>query len=575
MLRRMIMVLVGALTLAAVPVRAQDADEYWTGPLALTPVVTITIGLAIAPGDSGALVGTLDSPDQGSFDIPITDLHKDAERLAFAVPSLGGTYEARWNAANQAWDGTWLQSGQSWPLVLKAGERPERTAASPLPADWQVPSDPAIGAIIDARLAGRTGAGIAVGVIEPGGTRIVTRGDGISADTLFEIGSITKIFTALLLAEAVQRGEVSLDDPVLAHLPPGSAMPGDGGAAITLRQLSQHLSGLPRLPDNMPYGNPDDPYADYTEAMMLEFLRAHVLTRAPGAQFEYSNLGVGLLGYVLARAAGTDYENLVRTRILTPLGMADSGITLTPAQQARFAPGHDMYMRPTSEWRLPALAGAGALRSTAADMLRFLGAVLDPASPIAADVAITLDGWQPAVRGVTALGWLGFAPPQGPVMLHSGGTGGYRSAIAAQPATGRAVMVLTNAAAEPSAEDIALHLIAGTPLAPQAPIPPAPPPVPVREAMALSPAQLDRVTGTYSLAPGVTLAVRREGDGLLAQITGQPAFPIYPSAALEFFYRVVDARLRFTEDAGAVTGGVLLQNGREIPLTRIEQQQGE
>ena len=571
MLRRTIMVLMGALALAASPARAQDAEEYWTGELALAPAVSLTIGLAFVPGEAG-LAAMLDSPDQGAFDIPVTDLQKDDERLAFAVPSNGGSYSARWNAELEAWEGTWLQAGQSWPLVLKAGERPARTAQSPLPADWQVPGDAEIGAMIDARLAGRTGAGMAVGVIEPGGTRIVTRSDGINADTLFEIGSITKIFTALLLAEAVQRGEVALDDPVLAHLPPGSEMPGNGGAAITLRQLSQHTSGLPRLADNMPFANPDDPYADYTEVMMLEFLRGHVLARTPGTQFEYSNLGVGLLGYALGLAAGADYDDLVQTRILAPLGMADSGIVLTAAQQARLAQGHDMYLRPASEWHLPALAGAGALRSTAADMLRFLGAVLDPASPIAADVALTVDGWQPTARGVTGLGWLGFAPPQGPVMLHSGGTGGFRSAIVAQPATGRAIVVLTNAAAEPSAEDIALHLIAGTPLAPEMPTPPAPPPVAVREAVVLSAAQLDHVAGTYSLAPGVTLAVLREGDGLLAQLTGQPAFPLYPSAPLEFFYRVVDAQLRFTEDAGAVTGGVLLQNGREIPLTRIEQQ---
>jgi len=569
MLHRIMLIFAGLLALAGAPARAQDAGEYWSGPLAVTPAMRLTIGVAIMPGDDGVPNGTLDSPDQQAFDIPLAEVERTAERLAFTVPSLAGRYEARWNAAEQAWDGTWLQGGQAWPLVLRAGERAERTAPVPLPADWQVPSDAAIGAIIEARLAGRPGAGMAVGVIEPGGTRIVTRGEAIADNTLFEIGSISKIFTALLLAEAVERGEAALDDPVLKHLPPGAAMPGNGGEAITLRQLSQHLSGLPRLPDNMPFGDPGDPYADYTEAMMLDFLRAHTLARAPGAEFEYSNLGVGLLGYALARAAGTGYEELVRTRILDPLGMADSAISLSPAQQARMAPGYDQYMRPTSEWRLPALAGAGAIRSTTADMLRFLGAVLDPASPIARAMALTVDGWQPAAGEVTGLGWMGFAPPQGPVLFHGGGTGGYRSAIVAQPGTARAVVVLTNAAAEPSAQDIAFHLIAGVPLSPTSPIPP-PPPVPTqREEVALTAAQLDHVTGTYRLAPGVVAVVRRSGEGLSAQITGQPALPIFASAPLEFFWRAVDAQVTFTEEAGRITGAVLHQNGRDVPLTRI------
>ena len=578
MLRRMLMVLITALAFVGSPATAQDASGYWTGTLAVTPAITLPVGVAIARDDAGMLTGTLDSPDQNAFDIPLAAIEAEADRLAFTVPVLEARFEGRWNAARALWEGTYTQVGQTWPLELAAGERPDRPVAPPLPASWDIPGDAAIGALLDTRLAGRAGAGIVVGVREPGGNRIIARGPAggpaMDGDTLFEIGSITKVFTALLLAQAVLAGEVALDDPVQMHLPPGATMPQGGGAAITLRQLSQHSSGLPRLPDNMTYGDPLDPYADYTTAMMYEFLVGHTLRRAPGAEFEYSNLGVGLLGQVLADAAGTDYATLVRTRILDPLGMTDTAIALSPDQQARFATPHDVYLRPTSPWNLPALAGAGGLRSTANDMLRFAAAVLDPASPIAPAMALTVAEWDPAAVGrLTALGWIGTAPPTGPVLMHSGGTGGFRTLIALQPSTGHAVVALANAAVEPAADDIGLHLLFGAPLRDAAPVLPAPPPPLARTAIALTPAQLDHVTGTYRLAPGFDAVIRRAGDEptaqLTVQLTGQPALAIFPSAPLEFFLRAVDAQLSFTEEDGRVTGAVLHQNGQDLPAPRV------
>ena len=576
MLRRIIMVLAGVLALAGSPLRAQDAEGYWAGTLAVTPSASLRIGAAIARDDAGALAGTLDSADQHAFDIPLADVTSANGTLAFSVPAVGARYEARWNAAHAAWEGTFFQSGQAWPLSMAAGARPERTTAPPLPAEWMIPPDGSTGAVLERRIAGRDGAALVVGVIEAGETRVVSRGPvsgpAADGDTLFEIGSMTKVFTALLLADMVRSGEVSLDDPVEQYLPAGALMPRRGEHQITLRHLTMQNSGLPRLPDNMPYAAPTDPYADYTEAQLLAFLARYELPRDPGAEYEYSNLGVGLLGYALARAGGRDYDSLLRARILDPLGLHDTGIALSADQQPRFAAGHDEYMRPTPPWHLPALAGAGALRSTANDMLRFLAAALDPASPIGPSMELLLsDRLGTAGAPRTALGWMTLPPPTGEVLHHGGGTGGFRTHMALQPATGRAVVVLANAAVEPSTQDIAFHLIAGLPLAAESPVPPAPPPIPTRIEVVLDAARLDSVTGIYSLAPGITLAVRREGDGLLAQITGQPALPIYPSARLEFFWRVVDARLRFTEEAGQVSGGVLLQNGREIPLTRIEQ----
>ena len=161
-----------------------------------------------------------------------------------------------------------------------------------------------------------------VGVIEPQGRRVVAYGSlnqgdprPLNGDTIFEIGSVTKVFTSLLLADMVQRGEVALADPVAKYLPADVKVPERGGRVITLVDLSTHTSGLPRMPSNFHPKDPANPYADYTVEQLYQFLSSYQLTRDIGSQFEYSNLGGGLLGQALARRAGMDYEALVRSRI--------------------------------------------------------------------------------------------------------------------------------------------------------------------------------------------------------------------------------------------------------------------
>jgi D-alanyl-D-alanine-carboxypeptidase/D-alanyl-D-alanine-endopeptidase len=447
-----------------------------------------------------------------------------------------------------------------------------------LPANWVAPADATIAELIDARIAQRRGEGIVVGVLDRSGRRIVARGPGGSAApfdarTVFEIGSMSKIFTALLLADMVAKGEVSLDDPAEKYLPAGAKMPERNGRKITLRDLSNQHSGLPRLPSNMPFGNPEDPYADYTEKMMLDFLGGYQLTRDIGSQFEYSNLGVGLLGYLLGRAGRSDYETMIARRITGPLGMHDTAITLSPGQRARFAQGHDQYMRPTAPWTLPTLAGAGAIRSTITDMLIFVGAALNPKSPLAPAMKLaTAERWPLGAPGrAIGLGWIISEPEKGrETLFHNGGTGGFRAAMVLEPAKASAVVVLTNASVEPSSDDLAMHILLGTPLQPLVPVPPAPPPQVARTKVALPPAELDRVVGRYEFAPGITLSVEREGTGLKAQLTGQPPLPIFAEAPLSFFLRATDAQLRFTAGAdGKVTGVTLIQAGQPQNAKRI------
>lgn len=571
----MAMAVAGAAIAISAPAAAQDPTGYWQGSLTLSETLTLRVGVTIERAEDGTLTGTLDSPDQNAFGIPLDRIDLAEGKLSFAIPAIGASYEGTWDAAAQTWDGTFSQMGRQLPLVLTAGDPATKPAPEPLPAEWSIPDNEALGALIEERIALREGAGMVLGVVEPEGTRTVARGPaggpGFDDDTVFEIGSMTKVFTALLLADMALDGTVALDDPVAKYLPEGAAMPERNGKQITLRHLAMQTSGLPRLPDNMPYGDPEDPYADYTEQHLLGFLAGYEPTRDPGEQYEYSNLGMGLLGYVLARAGGSDYETLLRRRILAPLGMDDTAIGLTPGMQARFATPHDQYMREAKPWSLPALAGAGALRSTAEDMLKFLTAALDPASPIAPAMALTLsDRLGQSEQSQTALGWMIFEAPTGEVLQHGGGTGGFRSFMALQPDTGRAVVGLTNSAVEPAAQDIVLYTLAGAPVAYALPVPEAPVPPPEREEATLSEAQLEHVVGTYELAPGVTITVRREGGQLTAQVTGQPPFPIYPAGPLTFFWKVVPAEIRFTEEDGEVTGGIFSQGGQDVPVEKVD-----
>src|SRR5689334_1020665 len=221
------------------------------------------------------------------------------------------------------------------PAPLAAmGASAAASVAAPAPS---IASDGEIRKLLEQRVGERTADyGIVVGVIEAGRRRVVSvgsrsRGDArpLDGDTLFEIGSITKVFTALLLAEAVQRGEVSLEEPVAKLLPAAVKVPARGGREITLLDLSTHSSGLPSLPSNLNPKDPANPYADYSVEQLYAFLSSAQLSRDVGSKYEYSNLGVGLLGHALALRDGQSYEQLVRSRISGPLGMPSTVITLT------------------------------------------------------------------------------------------------------------------------------------------------------------------------------------------------------------------------------------------------------
>ena len=404
--------------------------------------------------------------------------------------------------------------------------------------------------------------GIVIGVVDSSGVRYfaygataVAGGAPVDERTVYEIGSITKVFTGVLLADLAVHGEVGLDDQVRRYLPDSVRVPGTDSQPITLRLLSAQRSGLPRMPLNFAPRDPENPYVDYDAARLFAFLDGYRLSRAPGAAYEYSNLGVGLLGVALARQGGTSYEALIRRRVVDPLGMPSTMITLSDDARSRLALG-SADGQPAANWDFDALAGAGALRSTAQDMTVFLAAAmglrhtpLDSAFHLAAEPQFDA-GPGGAMR--IGLGWHVREGEAGSrIVWHNGGTGGYHSWAGYDPARRVGAVVLANSTE--NIDDLGFHLLD-----------PAIPLAPVHTAVVLPEESLDEYVGRYPLTPAFVIAVTREGDRLMAQATGQPAFRIWPSARDEFFLKVVDAQISFTRGAdGKVDGLILHQGGRD------------
>ena len=436
------------------------------------------------------------------------------------------------------------------------------------------PPDSAVLSILKERVAQHRSAGIVVGLLEPDGhTRILAWGDPgpgqppLDGNSVFEIGSITKVFTSTVLAEMVLDGEVSLEDPVQKYLPADVHMPTRDGKEITLGELSEQNSGLPRMPTNFHPKDPSNPYADYTVKDLYGFLSGYELTRDPGAKFEYSNLGVGLLGHVLSLRAGTSYEEMVRERVWKPLGMLETSDTFTPWMKQHLALGHDDKGKVVPNWDVGALAGAGAIRSTAVDMLKFLSAnVHTETGPLGKAMAFAHEERAPAGAPNLKIGlnWISLHAGSDTIVWHNGGTAGYRSFAGFVPSRRIAVVVLTNSGGQ-GADDIGLHL-----LRPEIPL--APPPAPRKEYTAIDVSKdvLTRYVGTYELAPQFHIEVTLEGDALFEQATGQTKLRLWPYTQKDFFIKEVDAQITFETDAsGAVVRMVLHQNGRNVPGEKV------
>ena len=527
---------------------------------------------------------------------------------------------------------------------------------------------------------------IAIGIIDKNGPRYysfgTTKQDGkkVNEHSIYEIGSISKVFTATLLADQVVKGNMSTEDPIEKYLPSDLKIPAYEGHSITLGQLSDHTSSLPRMPDNFHPADDQNPYADYSVQQIYEFLASHTLRRPVGSEYEYSNLAVGLLGHILSLHAKTSYEQLLEDIITGPLDMTETKIVFDKNMKNHLAFGHHEGTQVVN-WDLPTLAGAGGIRSSVYDMLKFLAAQMKLMNtPLQEAIELT---HQPrhliSEDEKVGLGWHIVNSGIGDLILHEGATGGYSSFAGFSKEKGIGVVVLTNS--NKDAGDIGMHL-----LDPSSPLMDVKPQITtvlqdyiktngadgliekfdeltkkdpgkyaysemnfnqlgyyylnqknfkaadavfllnIREypnssnvydsyaesrmeaghkedailyyqkSLELNPANmnaismlsslgvnytvkevqvdtatLDKLTGTYQLFPGFNIIVTRSDQQLWAQATGQNNYEIFPKSELEYYYKVVDAQIRFIPGPdGSIQSLSIHQNGKDTIGKKIK-----
>lgn len=438
-----------AAELAAVKPSPVDGD--WAGALhAGNATLRVAFHFHAQPG--GTIAGSMDSIDQGAMGIPFADVKLDGQKLTLTVPKVHGTYDGTLSADGKSIVGTWSQ-GQPLQLDLtrteiKAPEPPKMLPARPPVALKDLPGilQQEMAPVVQAWSQG----GVVVGVLDHGQRQVMAFGTA-QANSIFEIGSVTKTFTGLALAQMLAQKKVTLDEPVRELLPAGWVTKPDG-PEISLLDLVTHHSGLPRLPSNMKPANMADPYADYGPQQLEAFLKEHGVGRPEKTEFAYSNLGVGLLGFALAHKAGVPYAELIHNEVTGPMRLRDTVVTLSPEQQQRFIQGYTGAHDAQGPWHLDALAGAGALNSTADDLLTYAedlmhperlagkqgdGATLPAAIPMALEPRADVD---PGGTVKIALAWL-VKPDE---YFHDGGTGGYSSLVIFNPKQDRAIVVLYN-----------------------------------------------------------------------------------------------------------------------------------
>jgi len=411
--------------------------------------------------------------------------------------------------------------------------------------------------------------GLVVGVIDETGRREYFSLGTVGLDddrlvnehSIYEIGSISKVFTCTAFADMVLKKTFSLSDPAEKHLPVGVKMPTRNGMKITLEHLATHTSALPRMPANFNMSDPSNPYAHYTAQNMYEFLSQYTLKRDIGSKYEYSNLAMGLLGHILALKAGMSYEEMIVQRIAKPLGMESTVITLTSEMKEKLAKPHnakgEVYL-----WDLPTLAGAGAIRSSTDDMLTFLYANMGlkksglfPAMEMAHESRVNTDSQEMTV----GLGWHIRDNGKTRIVWHNGGTGGFRTFAGFVKEKKMGVVVLSNM--NISADDIGFHLLDNSYELRK-----------VKVVTKVQPQTLDRYEGDYKIAEkGKVYSIKRRGGQLIALSADEKPFFLFPKSETEFKIKFSTMSVSFNMDeSGSVTGLTMKKPGEKTVANKIQ-----
>jgi CubicO group peptidase (beta-lactamase class C family) len=414
--------------------------------------------------------------------------------------------------------------------------------------------------------------GIVVGIVDSSGTRIVGYGpshaggtDVVNGSTIFEIGSISKVFTSILLAHMVRQGEVSLRDPVSSYLPPEVHLPTRSGREISLLDLATHRSGLPRMPDEMVLTE-EGGAIPFRLDQMYEFLSTTTLAYDIGERYYYSNLAFGLLGHVLASHAGTDFESLLLERVCRPLGLSDTRVTLNAEQQQRLAGTHNWNHGKTPPLEWETMMSAGGVRSTATDLLRFLASNMDLSTDLWFPLQMShLDRRDTSSSSMQiGLGWH-LAQRHGRELIwHSGATFGNMAFLAFDKEARRGVVVLSNARG--IIDDIGMHLLdSQTKLADFKELEPLPP------AVEVSFEKLERYAGEYELGPNSILNIRAEDGKLYASLNEGLRFELLAASETELFSTMSPSIFEFDVDRKDEVDGLTVRVfGYEQEATKLE-----
>ena len=443
-----------------------------------------------------------------------------------------------------------------------------------------LPSDGEIRKILVERVgASEKDVGIIVGVIEPRGRRIISVGHRntgdqrpLDGDTVFEIGSVTKAFTALLLVDMVGKNEVALSAPVAKYLPVDLKVPERNGRSITLVDLATHTSGLPFMPENAPPLN-DPAAAKYSAADLKQYVAGYQLKRDIDSEWEYSNVGYWVLTEALSSRGGMDYETLVRKRVIAPLKLLNTDFSISPKMKANLAIGHDAALQPApavSELPIYSLMpAAGGLYSTTNDLLTVLSVAMRyERSPIAPAIEATLSVRRPTGGGSEqALGWTVIGKGDQELIYRDGGTYGFASSVAWDPKKRTGVVVLSNQQGD--VDDIARHL-----LRPDVPL--AKPTNTKHIEIAIDSLLLDKYAARYEAQGEGIFTVARENNFLTIESPadwGLPKLRIRPESPRDFFATELPVRVTFqVSNDGRVTGLIIYppRGQKGVPANRID-----
>jgi serine-type D-Ala-D-Ala carboxypeptidase/endopeptidase len=419
--------------------------------------------------------------------------------------------------------------------------------------------------------------GMVVGIITPKGKKVISYGrlsreDSREPDgnTIFEIGSVTKIFTALLLTDMIERGEAGLYDPLDKFLPKEATVPEKEGRKISLADLATQTSGLPFWPAGIPNNDSAAIFIPkYTVEQIYQFLSTYKIQTELGKKWEYSNLGFGLLGHALCLKAGKDYESLLNERILKPLKMTNTSINILPAMKKNICTGYNNEMNKMPEWNLPLMPGCGSIRSCANDMLSFLenylGYVKSSLKPAMDSMLIIKRPGPQLIQ--QALGWwvIPFGTDDDWILTHPGETFGFSSVVACDPKLRCGVVVLSNNTGG-DVSSIAWHILRPK-IWPWTVIPKK------KTAISIDSQKMDIYSGEYKTDDGTLISIEHDSTALILKSPTTPPEGIRLNAEKEDSFNGKDVNLQVTFSRNNEKGikGLTIHFGTtDTPAVKIE-----